>query len=216
MKSVSLYNQQGKEVDKLELPAGIFDLKINSDLISQALTTQLANSRQSIAHAKDRSEVSGGGKKPWRQKGTGRARHASIRSPLWAGGGVTFGPRSEKNFSKKINKKMKRQALLMVLSGKLNDDEIIFLDELKLQEPKTKEAFGIIAKLNKALKKELNKGTLIVLPKKDENIARAVKNLKKISIIGAASLNVIDLLEKRYLIMPRESVEMVKNIYGKN
>jgi len=216
MKSVSLYNQQGKEVDKLELPAGIFDLKINSDLISQALTTQLANSRQSIAHAKDRSEVSGGGKKPWRQKGTGRARHASIRSPLWAGGGVTFGPRSERNFSKKINKKMKRQALLMVLSGKFNDDEIIFLDELKLQEPKTKEAFGIIAKLNKVLKKELNKGALIVLPKKDENIFRAVKNLKKISIIGAASLNVIDLLEKRYLIMPRESVEMIKNIYGKN
>ena len=111
---------------------------------------------------------------------------------------------------------MKRQALLMVLSGKFNDDEIIFLDELKLQQPKTKEAFGIIAKLNKTLKKELNKGTLIILPKKDENISRAVKNLKKISIIGAASLNVIDLLEKRYLIMLRESVLMVKNIYGKN
>jgi len=216
MKSVSLYNQQGKEIDKLELPPEIFGLKINSDLISQALTAQLANSRQSIAHAKDRSEVRGGGKKPWRQKGTGRARHASIRSPLWAGGGVTFGPRSEKNFSKKINKKMKRQALLMVLSGKFNDDEIIFLDELKLLQPKTKEAFGVIAKLNKALKKELSKGTLIVLPKKDENTFRAIKNLKKISIIGAASLNVIDLLEKRYLIMPRESVEMIKNIYGKN
>ena len=215
MKSVSLYNQQGKEVDKLELPAGIFDLKINSELISQALTTQLANSRQSIAHAKDRSEVSGGGKKPWRQKGTGRARHASIRSPLWAGGGVTFGPRSEKNFSKKINKKMKRQALLMVLSGKFNDDEIIFLDELKLQQPKTKEAFEIIAKLNKSLKKELNKGTLIIMPKKDENISRAVKNLKKISIISATSLNVIDLLEKRYLLIPRESVEIVKQTYGK-
>ena len=213
---VAVYNQEGKEVSRIDLPAEIFDLKINSDLISQALTTQLANSRQSIAHAKDRSEVRGGGKKPWRQKGTGRARHASIRSPLWAGGGVTFGPRSEKNFSKKINKKMKRQSLLMVLSGKFNDDEIIFLDELKLQQPKTKEAFGIIAKLNKTLKKELNKGTLIILPKKDENISRAVKNLKKISIIGAASLNVIDLLEKRYLIMLRESVLMVKNIYGKN
>lgn len=215
MKSVSLYNQQGKEIDKLELPVGIFDLKINSDLISQALTTQLANSRQSIAHAKDRSEVRGGGKKPWRQKGTGRSRHASIRSPLWAGGGVTFGPRSEKNFSKKINKKMKRQALLMVLSGKLNDDEIIFLDELKLQQPKTKEASGIIEKLKKALKKELNKGTLIILPKKDENISRAVKNLKKISIISAASLNVIDLLGKKYLLIPRESVEVVRQTYGK-
>jgi len=215
MKSVSLYNQQGKEVDKLELPAGIFDLKINSDLISQALTTQLAVSRQSLAQTKDRSEVSGGGKKPWRQKGTGRSRHGSNRSPIWAGGGITFGPRTEKNFSKKINKKMKRQALLMVLSGKLNDDEIIFLDELKLKQPKTKEAFGIIGKLNKALKKELNKGTLIVLPKKDENIFRAVKNLKKISVIGAANLNVIDLLEKRYLLIPKESVEIIKQTFSK-
>ncbi|MCX6741436.1 MAG: 50S ribosomal protein L4, partial [Candidatus Parcubacteria bacterium] len=111
MKSVSLYNQQGKEIDKLELPVEIFGLKINTDLISQALTTQLASSRQSIAHSKDRSEVRGGGKKPWRQKGTGRSRHGSNRSPIWTGGGVTFGPRSEKNFSKKINKKMKRQAL---------------------------------------------------------------------------------------------------------
>jgi len=212
---VAVYSQEGKEVSRIDLPAGIFDLKINLDLISQALTTQLASSRQSIAHTKDRSEVRGGGKKPWRQKGTGRSRHGSNRSPIWTGGGVTFGPRSEKNFSKKINKKMKRQALLMVLSGKLNDDEIIFLDELKLQQPKTKEAFQIIAKLNKALKKELNKGTLIVLPKKDENIFRAVKNLKKISVIGAASLNVIDLLEKRYLLMPRESVEVICQTYGK-
>jgi len=216
MKSVSLYNQQGKEVSQMELPGGIFDLKINSNLVAQAVNAQLANSRQSIAHTKDRSEVRGGGKKPWRQKGTGRSRHGSIRSPLWAGGGVTFGPRSEKNFSKKINKKMKRQALLMVLSGKLNDEEIIFLDDLKLTQPKTSEAAKIIEKLSKGLKKDLTRGTLMVLSKKDENILRATRNIKKVSLIGAASLNVIDLLEKKYLLMTKESVDVISRTYLKD
>jgi len=215
MKSVLLYNQQGKEVDKLELPAEIFGLKINSDLIAQTLSTQLANVRQSLAHTKDRSDVRGGGKKPWRQKGTGRSRHGSIRSPLWSGGGVTFGPRSEKNFSKKINKKMKRQALLMVLSGKFNDEEIIFLDELKLKEPKTNGAAQVVEKLEKASKKELNRGVLIILPKKDDNILRATKNLKKVSVIGAASLNVIDLLEKRYLLIPKESIAVIQQTFAR-
>lgn len=215
MKSVLLYNQQGKEVDKLELPAEIFGLKINSDLVAQTLGAQLANVRESLAHTKDRSDVRGGGKKPWRQKGTGRSRHGSIRSPLWSGGGVTFGPRNEKNFSKKINKKMKRQALLMVLSGKLNDEEIIFLDDLKLKEPKTKGAAQVVEKLEKASKKELNRGLLIVLPKKDENILRATKNLKKVSVIGAASLNVIDLLEKRYLLIPKESITVIQQTFAR-
>jgi len=216
MKSVSLYNQQGKEVSQMELPGGIFDLKINPSLVAQAVNTQLANSRQSIAHTKDRSEVSGGGKKPWRQKGTGRSRHGSIRSPLWAGGGVTFGPRSEKNFSKKINKKMKRQALLMVLSGKFNDEEIIFLDDLKLAQPKTNEAAKIIEKLSQGLKKDLSKGTLLVLSQKNENIMRATKNIKRISLIGAASLNVIDLLEKKYLLITKESVDVILKTYLKD
>jgi len=216
MKSVSLYNQQGKEVSQMELPGGIFDLKINPSLVAQAVNAQLANSRQSIAHTKDRSEVSGGGKKPWRQKGTGRSRHGSIRSPLWAGGGVTFGPRSEKNFSKKINKKMKRQALLMVLSGKFNDEEIIFLDDLKLAQPKTNEAAKIIERLSQGLKKDLSKGTLLVLSQKDENILRATKNIKRISLIGAASLNVIDLLEKKYLLITKESVDVISRTYLKD
>jgi len=215
MKSALLYNQQGKEVDKLELPAEVFGLKINSDLIAQTLSTQLANVRQSLAHTKDRSDVRGGGKKPWRQKGTGRSRHGSIRSPLWSGGGVTFGPRNEKNFSKKINKKMKRQALLMVLSGKFNDEEIIFLDELKLKEPKTSQAAQVVEKLEKASKKELNRGALIILPKKDDNILRATKNLKKVSVIGAASLNVIDLLEKRYLLIPKESITVIQQTFAR-
>lgn len=215
MITVSLYNQQGKEINKLELPADVFGLKINADVVAQALSAQLASARQPLAHTKDRSEVRGGGKKPWKQKGTGRSRHGSIRSPLWVGGGVTFGPRKEKNFSQKINKKMKRQAVLMALSGKLNDGEIIFLDDLKLSEPKTKAVALIINQISAAVKKELNKGTLIVSSEKNENILRAVKNLKKISMIGAANLNIADLLSARYLLMPQSAVEIVRQIFVK-
>lgn len=215
MITVSLYNQQGKEINKLELPADVFGLKINADVVAQALSAQLASARQPLAYTKDRSEVRGGGKKPWKQKGTGRSRHGSIRSPLWVGGGVTFGPRKEKNFSQKINKKMKRQAVLMALSGKLNDGEIIFLDDLKLSEPKTKAVALIINQISAAVKKELNKGTLIVSSGKNENILRAVKNLKKISMIGAANLNIADLLSARYLLMPQSAVEIVRQIFVK-
>lgn len=210
-----VFNQEGKEVSNISLPLEIFGLKVNSDLISQAVTAQMANSRDSIAHAKDRSEVRGGGKKPWKQKGTGRARHASIRSPLWAGGGVTFGPRTEKNFSVKINKKMKRQALFMVLSGKLRDGELIILDDLKLKQAKTKDMAQAMEKIGAGVKMDLAKGTMIVLSKKDEMVFRAAKNLPKILTMGVNSLNVVDLLSSRYLLMPKEAVEKIRETFGK-
>jgi len=226
---ISVYNQDGQEVSKISLPTEIFGLKINSDLIAQAVRAQLANSRENIAHTKDRSEVRGGGKKPWKQKGTGRARHASIRSPLWAGGGVTFGPRKEKNFSVKINKKMKRQALLMALSGKLRDGELIILSDLKLAQGKTKEMAEVMKNIFGALALAREKsptkvgapvgapvGTssaMIVLAKNDEAVIRATRNLPKVSTIGVGSLNIVDLLSVKYLVMTKGVVDEMKRIF---
>jgi len=215
-----VFNQAGQEIDKINLPPEIFGLKINNDLVQQAVEAQKSQARISYAHAKDRSEVRGGGKKPWRQKGTGRARHGSIRSPLWVGGGVTFGPRKEKKFAKKINKKMRRQALLMVLSGKAHDNEIVILDDLKLERPKTKEMANIVKTFYPAGEKskaeiDLSRGALIVMPARDENIIRAARNIQKIDTIGVASLNVVDLLSYKYLLIPKEAIEAIKKAYLK-
>ena len=230
--NIPVYNQEGKETGNIDLPQEIFGLKVNQNLVVQAVNAQMANSRQHLAHAKDRSEVRGGGKKPWRQKGTGRARHSSIRSPLWRGGGVTFGPRKEKNFAKKINKKMKRQALLMVLSGKVKDNELVVLDNLALSEPKTKLMVRVLKNIFGALALAREKSptktktpvkapvrtpsAMIVLAKNDENVVRAARNLPKISTIGVASLNVKDLLSVKYLLMPKEAIEKIKQTFSKS
>ncbi len=210
---LAVYNQEGQEVEKITLPQEIFGLKINQDLVKQAVEAQMSQSRIPYAHAKDRSEVRGGGKKPWRQKGTGRARHGSIRSPIWRGGGVTHGPRKEKNFAKKINKKMRRAALLMTLSGKVKDNELVVLDDLKLEQPKTKEMVKIIRQLAGKVKSDLDKGALVVIPQKDENIIRATRNIPKFSTIGVQSLNVVDLLSYKYLLMPKGAIEVIKKIF---
>lgn len=206
---VKVYNQEGKEVEELELPEEVFGLKLNKDLVHQAVVAQMANARAVIAHTKDRSEVRGGGKKPWRQKGTGRARHGSIRSPIWRGGGVTFGPTKERNFSKKINKKMRQKALLMVLSSKAKDSELVVLDDLKLSSPKTKEMVGIMKNLEKT-RKDIKRSSLVALVKKDENVVKTVKNIPKMGAIGINSLNVVDVLKYKYLIMTKEGVNELK------
>ncbi len=216
MEKVSVYNQQGKEVGKMTLPVKIFDRPFNADLINQAVNAQLANARIQRAQTKDRSEVRGGGKKPWRQKGTGRARHGSIRSPLWSGGGVTFGPRGDKKFAKKINRQMKRQALLAVLSAKRRDEEVIILDELKLTQPKTKEAAQILKALAEGAKKELQRGALLALPEKESSVLRAFKNLPKIELIGAKNLNILDLLSNKYLILLKNSIEAMEQTFIKS
>ncbi len=231
-----VYNTEGKEVSKIELNSQIFGLKLNPDLVKQAVEAQMSQSRIPYAHVKDRSEVRGGGKKPWRQKGTGRARHGSIRSPIWRGGGVTFGPRKEKVFAKKINKKMRRRALFMVLSGKAHDNELIILDDLKLGQPKTKliakvlkNIFGVFAGVaernsalsrssasllqDKSLAKARTPSVLIALPVSDKNVILAVRNIPKSSTIGASSLNVIDLLSHKYLIMPKESLGVIEKTF---
>jgi len=210
---VKLYNQKGEEIGKTVLPISIFDVALDQDLVHRAVIAQQANARKAIAHAKDRSEVSGGGRKPWRQKGTGRARHGSIRSPIWRGGGATFGPTKERVFSKKINKKMKRKALFMTLSSKVKDKEIILLDKLELSEPKTKQMVQVIDGLEKKLKVDLNKGTLIVLPKADQSVSRASRNIPKIKVVRADSLNVLDILSYRNLLMLKPSVGIIKQTY---
>lgn len=209
-----LYNQQGEEVGEIILPEDVFGLKINRDLMHQAVVAQMSNSRQTLAHAKKRGEVRGGGKKPWRQKGTGRARHSSIRSPIWVGGGVVFGPTKERNFSKKINKKMKRKALFMGLSGKFKDNQITVLDKIEITRGKTKEVTDTIRALNKRFGEEKNQTILMVLPKKDELTKRASSNIKKVKTILADSLNIIDILTYKYLVLTRESIDIIKKFYA--
>src|SRR3989344_788916 len=142
---VKVYNQEGKESSEIELGEAIFGLPWNADLVHQAVRVAFANQRPVLASTKDRSEVRGGGRKPWRQKGTGRARHGSTRSPLWKGGGVTFGPTNERNFKLKINKKMARKAFLTALSAKAKDNEILLFDDLKVTSSKTKEMAKVMA-----------------------------------------------------------------------
>ena len=205
------YNLEGEKSGTIELPENIFGVKINNDLIYQAVNTQMANSRHHFADAKDRSEVRGGGKKPWRQKGTGRARHGSIRSPLWRGGGATFGPLKERVFKKKINKKAKRKALFMVLSSKVNDKELVVLDELKISEPKTKIMAGILGKIFKENKKPR---VLIAISKKEDDIVRSAKNIAGSKTILADSLNIIDLLSYKYLLLDKEGIRVIEKTYG--
>ena len=211
---MAVYDQGGKEISKIGLPQEIFGLKINNSVVQQAVQAQLANTRQSVAHTKDRGEVRGGGKKPWRQKGSGRARHGSRRSPIWVGGGTTFGPRSEKNYGQKINKKLKRQALFMVLAGKLKDGQLLVLDDLKLQNPKTREMAAIVNNLKTKVITDLDRGALIILPQKNETVIRAAKNLSKFQTIGAANLNIVDLLNKKYLVLLKDSIETIKKTYS--
>ncbi|OGD30914.1 50S ribosomal protein L4 [Candidatus Azambacteria bacterium RIFCSPHIGHO2_01_FULL_44_55] len=209
MKDIKVYNQEGKEIGKLELNEAIFNLSWNADLVHQALGKILANSRRVLANTKDRAQVSGGGRKPWKQKGTGRARHGSIRSPLWKGGGVSFGPTSQRNFKVKINKKMARKALLTVLSAKFKDNELLVIDRLKLAGAKTRELSKILGAFPKI------KSALVILPKKDDDILRASANLPGVKIITTDNLNIFDILKYQNVFLTRDVVDYLHKTYGK-
>ena len=214
-----LYNQAGEETGSIELPDRIFNVPLNEQLIHEALIVQLGNSRQVLAHAKGRGEVRGGGKKPWRQKGTGRARHGSIRSPIWKGGGVTFGPTKERNFKKKINKSARQKAIFMVLSSRVKNNEYAVLDSLNFENGKTKEAqksFDLIsARLKNYFKnKKKRDSILLILPLGNEkNIKKATGNLPFVKTISAKSLNVIDLLSYKYLFLLKDSIGSIQETY---
>lgn len=201
----AIYNQNNKKIGEINLPEKIFGAAWNADLVHQVYVWQLTGSRQPLAHAKDRSEVRGGGRKPWRQKHTGRARHGSIRSPLWKGGGATFGPRKEKKFAKKINLKMKIKALLSVFSRKFKDQEIKIIETLDLKEAKTKKAAEFFK--NFFVKNQPN--VLCVVARDNKNFLRAGRNLPKVKILKTNNLNLIDCLKHHYIFFDQKSVDEI-------
>lgn len=207
---VNTYNQKGEKIGQTKLPKEIFEKDFKPDLIHQVVVSMQSNKRQGTAHTKDRSEVRGGGRKPWRQKGTGRARHGSSRSPIWIGGGVTFGPRNERNYKKVIPKNMRRAALFSVLSAKAKDNEILIIDKISIEEPKTKILYNLLTDLLKKIKKETLKSSLVVTSKKDENLLKAIKNIPGVELIEARNLNILDILSFKYLILSEESIKTIK------
>lgn len=205
MTKADLHNMKGEKTEEITLPEEIFGVKVSPDLIYQVVRMQMANRRQGSAHTKDRSAVRGGGRKPWRQKGTGRARHGSSRSPIWKGGGVTFGPQNERNYKKKINKKIKKKVLSMVLSAKKDKDMIFFVSELKVKYAKTREMRVFLE--NTPCKE---KSTLVVLPEMNRDLLLATRNLENVDTIQAKDINSLDLLSYKYLVMPKESVKVIE------
>ena len=207
MPNVKVYNMSAAEVGTLELNEDLFNMDYNEALIHQAVVTRLANERQGTKSTLTRAEVRGGGAKPWRQKGTGRARQGSIRSPQWTKGGVVFAPKS-RDFSKKMNITAKRIALFSALSQKIRDDEVIFVDELKVAAPKTKE----MVKFLEAFK--LDKSVLVVTDEKDEAVLRAASNLRKVSTICVDLLNTYDVVTNAKLVISRKAAEKMQEVYG--
>jgi large subunit ribosomal protein L4 len=208
MLNVKVYNLEGKELEEIKLDPKLFNIEINPALIHQVVLALQANARQKLAHTKTRAEVRGGGKKPWRQKGTGRARHGSIRSPLWVGGGITFGPRKEREFGQKINKKMKRKAVLMALSDKVKENNFIVVDRLDLAKIMTKDLVKILNNL--PIK---SSQALLVLAKKNETISKSARNLPKIKTVLADSLNLIDIIKFNYLLIDKDGLDKIAETY---
>lgn len=210
----SVYNQKGEIIEKTELPSDIFEVEFNPDLVWQIANCQMANQRKPIAHTKTREEVSGSGRKIWSQKGLGRARHGDIRAPIFRKGGVAFGPRKEKTFKRKISKKMKRKAILMVLSQKAKDNELILLDDLKIELAKTKLMARIIENLKSRIK-NLKGRILIAIPKYDKNLILATRNIENVKILEVRNLNCLDLLNYKFLLMPKDSIKVIEKIFSK-
>jgi len=198
-----VYDNKGTKTGTVQLPDELFNLPWNGDLVHQVVTAIGANARTTVAHTKDRSEVSGGGKKPWKQKGTGRARHGSRRSPIWRTGGVTFGPRNEKNFVQKVNKKMRSKALFTVLSQKLRDGELVFVDNLGTTEPKTKNAQTLIDGLKNDFEKiDYRRGSraLVALPARDEASELSFRNIPSVMVDEVRNLNAAQALGFKYVV----------------
>ena len=212
MKS-ELYNQKAEKIGTIDIPEKIFGKRWQPQLVHQVLVGQMANSRKPIAHAKDRSEVRGGGRKPWRQKGTGRARHGSIRSPIWKGGGVTHGPNKNRNFGVKINKKMRQAAIFSVLSKKYKDGEVKFIDSLSFEPAKTKIVLSFIKTFFNDRDKKIKPNILFIPKDGEKNIYRAARNINKAKSLDPKSLNVYDLLNHKDIILDKEAVMKIEEHY---
>ena len=213
----TIYNQKGQEAGKVKLPESVFGLAWNADLVHQVVVSMMSSARHSIANTKTRGEVSGGGKKPWQQKGTGRARHGSTRSPIWVGGGIAHGPRADKNYDRKVNKKAKTKALYTILSKKFKDGEILFIDSLSFKVPKASEAkdtimaFSKVKGFEKFATKPKNVAILAV-DKKDSNLTKSFKNFGNVEVEELRNINPVSLLNHKYLVIsnPSESLKSFK------
>ncbi len=202
----TIYNQKGKESGTIDLPANVFALPWNADLVHQVVTSMQSSARTNVAHAKNRGEVRGGGKKPWQQKGTGRARHGSIRSPLWVGGGVTHGPRNDKNYDKKINKKMKAKALYTILSAKFKKGQVLFVDDLSLRVIKTKTAKDVLGSLSKIkgfddLLGRKKNSAYVALANKDVTTEKSFGNFNNMKVDEIRNISPLDLMKYKYVVV---------------
>ena len=207
MLKVKVYNQEGAEVKDLELNEAVFGIEPNKQALFDMVLLQRASLRQGTHKVKNRTEVSGGGKKPWRQKGTGRARQGSIRAPQWRGGGVVFGP-TPRSYKFKLNRKVRRLALKSALSTKINDNEFRALEAIKFDAPKTKEMVKVLANLDAPTK------TLIVVDEIDENVARSANNIPGVKLLDARRVNVYDILNSDKLIMTEAAIKSVEEVLG--
>ena len=206
MANVAVYNMNGSEVGTLELNDAVFGVEVNEHLVHLAVVQQLANNRQGTQKAKTRAEVSGGGKKPWRQKGTGHARQGSTRAPQWTGGGVVFAP-VPRDYSFKINKKEKRLALKSVLTSKVQSNKLVVLDELKLEGIKTKNMKAVLDNLKVS-------GALIVLDENDQNVVLYARNLPDVKTALTNTINVYDILKYNTLVVTKAAVAMIEEVYA--
>jgi large subunit ribosomal protein L4 len=202
-----VYNLQGKETGEIELSDAVFDVKIKPELVHEVFVAQMNNQRESWADTKNRGEVRGGGKKPWKQKGTGRARHGSTRSPIWKGGGVAFGPLSIRNYKTKINKKTRRLALKMCLSDKLKNNAFWVVDDFNFSEPKTKLFAATLQSLPIP-----QKSYLVLTPQKDEQLVRMARNLSKVKTEIAQNVSVMDLLSQQAVIISKEAIMALEKL----
>lgn len=214
----SIFNTKGAEAGKLTLSEKAFGLAWNADLVHQVMHSMMSTARQNIAHTKTRGEVRGGGKKPWRQKGTGRARHGSTRSPLWVGGGVAHGPRNDKNYDRKVNKTMKAKAFLTLLSKKYRDGEVLFVDSFSFNAPKTAEAKTSLDGLSKVkgfekLSNKRKNSAFICLSKKDENTEKSFRNIGSVTVDEVRNINLLDLLKYTFVVIenPVESIKLIES-----
>ncbi len=213
---IKTYNQSGKAGGTTSVSEKLFGAKMNADLVWQVATSQMANKRQVLAHAKTRAEVRGGGKKPWQQKGTGRARHGSIRSPIWVGGGVAHGPTKDANFKKTITKTAARLALASVLSSRVTENNLIAVESLNIESGKTKDGVQTITALSKGFKKyKVGNNILVVLPggKDDAMTLRAVSNIPHVQAIRAQDLNVLTALAFAYVIATKDALETIEKTF---
>ena len=207
MANVSVYNMEGKEVGTIELNDAVFGVKVNEHLVHMAVVQQLANNRQGTQKAKTRSEVSGGGRKPWRQKGTGHARQGSTRAPQWTGGGVVFAP-VPRDYSFKMNKKEKRAALKSALSDKVANGKLVVVDALTFDAPKTKEFAKVMTNLN------VNDKALVVLNDNDANVVLSAKNIPTVKTGLTNTINVYDIVNAKTLVLTQDAVKTIEEVYA--